>query len=86
MSSKFHFLGIVVEDAIVVVNHQLGGEVNVINNGIRMHSFYTLSELLVILEEAGKIDEKTVAVMTKYISETQVKAMSKQNIFETLNK
>lgn len=65
--------GIVVTDAIVVVNREQGGEVNIQNNGIRMHSIFSLSKLLETLKQAGKIDEKIVDDVAKYIAESQIK-------------
>lgn len=67
------------EDAIVVLHRQQGGEANIFNNGIRMHSLFSLSELLGILQEVGRIDDKVVENVAKYISETQVKAKGNVN-------
>lgn len=69
--------GIVVSDTIVVVNREQGGAVNITNNNIQMHSIFTLSQLLSILKQEGKIDEKTVVAVAKYISESQIKAQGK---------
>ncbi|KAJ6634684.1 Uridine 5'-monophosphate synthase [Pseudolycoriella hygida] len=66
--------GIVVTDAIVLVDREQGGAKNIEQNGIRMHSLFTLSQLLDILQEAGKIEESTVKAVAKYISTCQIKA------------
>lgn len=39
-----------------------------------MHSLFTLSHLLNILQEAGKIEESTVKAVAKYISTCQIKS------------
>lgn len=68
------FLGIIVTDAIVLVDREQGGAKNIEDNGIRMHSLFTLSQLLNILQEAGKIEESTVKAVAKYISTCQIKS------------
>lgn len=66
------FAGILVNDAIVVVNREQGGVANITNNGIHMHSLFTLSQLLNILKDEGKINEETVEAVAKYIADSQV--------------
>ncbi|XP_037036768.1 uridine 5'-monophosphate synthase [Bradysia coprophila] len=66
--------GIVVTDAIVMVDREQGGAKNIEENGIRMHSLFTLSQLLNILQAAGKIEETTVKAVAKYISTCQIKS------------
>lgn len=65
-------LGIVVTDTIVVLNREQGGAANIERNGIRFHSLFTLSQLLGILKEAGKIDNAIVESVAKYIAAAQV--------------
>lgn len=66
--------GITVNDAIVVVDREQGGVENIKQNGVRMHSLFTLSYLLGVLKEANKIDEATVEAVKKYISACQIKS------------
>lgn len=66
--------GIIVTDAIVMVDREQGGSRNIEENGIRMHSLFTLSQLLNILLEAGKTQESTVKSVAKYISTCQIKS------------
>lgn len=65
--------GIDVTDAIVVVDREQGGTSNVAQNGVRMHSLFTLSYLLNILKQKGKIEEATVRSVAKYIQGCQIK-------------
>lgn len=72
---KIHWIlivGLVVTDAIVVVNREQGGAAYLQKNGIQMHSLFTLTELMKILEESGRIDEQIVQNVQKYLAETQV--------------
>lgn len=54
------------------MNREQGGAANIEQNGIRFHSLFTLSQLLGILKEAGKIDEAVVESVAKYIAASQV--------------
>lgn len=66
--------GLVVTDAIVLVDREQGGSKNIEDNGIRMHSLFTLSQLLNILQENGRIEESMVKAVAKYISTCQIKS------------
>uniref|UniRef100_T1PCL7 Uridine 5'-monophosphate synthase n=1 Tax=Musca domestica TaxID=7370 RepID=T1PCL7_MUSDO len=64
--------GIVVTDAVVVVDREQGGAANIANHSVRMHSLFTLSFLLNTLLEAGKIQRETVESVAKYIAAVQI--------------
>ncbi|XP_075145503.1 rudimentary-like [Haematobia irritans] len=64
--------GIVVTDAVVVVDREQGGTSNVMKEGVRMHSIFTLSFLLNTLLEAEKIQRETVESVAKYIADVQI--------------
>lgn len=55
-----------------MVDREQGGAKNIEDNGIRMHSLFTLSQLLNILQGAGKIEDSTVKAVAKYISTCQI--------------
>lgn len=57
-----------------MVDREQGGAKNIEDNGIRMHSLFTLSQLLNILQGAGKIEDSTVKSVAKYISSCQIKS------------
>lgn len=65
--------GLVIDDAIVVVNREQGGVENIAKRGINMHSLFTLSYLLETLKDAGKIDESMVKSVGEYIAKSQTK-------------
>ncbi|XP_033167990.1 uridine 5'-monophosphate synthase [Drosophila mauritiana] len=64
--------GIVVTDAVVVVDREQGGVANIAKHGVRMHSLFTLSFLLNTLHEAGRIEKSTVEAVAKYIAAVQI--------------
>ncbi|XP_034487317.1 uridine 5'-monophosphate synthase [Drosophila innubila] len=64
--------GIVVTDAVVVVDREQGGVANIAKHGVRMHSLFTLSFLLNTLLEAGRIEKTTVDAVAKYIAAVQI--------------
>ena len=64
--------GIVVTDAVVVVDREQGGVANIAKHSIRMHSIFTLSFLMNALLEEGKIEKQTVESVAKYISSCQI--------------
>ena len=64
--------GILVTDAVVVVDREQGGAGNIAKNSVRMHSLFKLSFLLNTLLEAGKISRDTVESVAKYISAVQI--------------
>lgn len=64
--------GIVVTDAVVVVDREQGGAGNISKHNVKMHSLFTLSFLLNTLLEDGKICRDTVDAVAKYIALVQI--------------
>lgn len=64
--------GIVITDAVVVVDREQGGVANIAKHSVRMHSLFTLSFLMNTLMEAGKIERDTVESVAKYIADVQI--------------
>ncbi|XP_075222950.1 rudimentary-like isoform X2 [Lycorma delicatula] len=64
--------GLVVTDAVVVVDRQQGGTANLQKNGIKIHPLITLSQVMDILHAAGKVDLDIVKAVNYYISINQV--------------
>lgn len=64
--------GLIVRDAVVVVDREQGGLRNIGKSSVRMHSLFTLSYLLRVLKEAGKIQQETVDSVAKYINGCQI--------------
>ncbi|XP_053699175.1 uridine 5'-monophosphate synthase-like [Sabethes cyaneus] len=65
--------GLVVQDAIAIVDQEQGGRKNAEKYGIRMHSLLTLSFLLNTLRDAGRINESTALAVSKYAEATQLR-------------
>jgi uridine monophosphate synthetase len=74
ISFFFFHSGIIVTDAIVLVNREQGGEAHLTGNGVKIHSLFTLSYLLNVLQAAGKIEESTVIAVATYIKGCQIKS------------
>jgi len=65
-------VGLIVTDAVVLVNREQGGEKNLTERGIQLHSLCTISSIVALLKEKKKIDEKTAKATLDFIHNTQV--------------
>lgn len=72
-SNDLKSVGLVIEEAIVVVNREQGGCENLLKRGIKMHSLFTLSFLLETLRDAGRVKESMVKTVSEYIARSQTK-------------
>ncbi|ELU01511.1 hypothetical protein CAPTEDRAFT_222872 [Capitella teleta] len=61
--------GLVVTDAVVLLDREQGGSKRLAQNNIRLHSICSISKLMLILLEAGKVDQKMVNQVQKFITE-----------------
>lgn len=66
--------GLDVNETIVVLDREQGGVENLAEQGIKMHSLFTMSSLLKILFEGKCIDQATVDSVKKYIQNSQIRA------------
>ena len=57
-------VGLICEDAVVLVDRQQGGKENLSNGGINLHSVLTLTEILEFLQQKEKITSQTVTAVT----------------------
>ncbi|XP_026728579.1 uridine 5'-monophosphate synthase-like isoform X2 [Trichoplusia ni] len=63
--------GLNVTDAVVVLDREQGGVSVLKKNGITVTSIFTLTDLLKMLNEAGKISDETVQIIVEHIKECQ---------------
>lgn len=63
--------GLEVTHAVVVLDRDQGGASVLKQNGIQVKSIFTLTGLLRILNEAGKISDETVDIILEHIKECQ---------------
>ena len=65
--------GLLVKDIVVLLNREQGGEENLESKGYHLTSVLSMTELLNILLEQNKIDEKTFAEINNFIKQNQIK-------------
>ncbi len=64
--------GLVVRDVVALIDREQGGRSNLKEEGVNLHSAFTLTEFLETLSQAGKIDRKTVNTVKEFIAQNQV--------------
>ncbi|XP_034246401.1 uridine 5'-monophosphate synthase-like [Thrips palmi] len=64
--------GLKVTESIVVVDREQGGTERLASQGLKMRSLVTLTEIMHILHEAGKVDKATVTKVKTYLTESRV--------------
>ncbi|KAM3335897.1 hypothetical protein ACQJBY_030061 [Aegilops geniculata] len=59
--------GLVVADAVVVVDREQGGRENLAANGVTLHSLMTLTEVLAVLVRHGKVTQDKAAEVKRFL-------------------
>ena len=73
-SELTHFgcvIGLKVTDAVVLIDREQGGSLRLNENGIRLHSALTLSYMVDVLLEHGRLTQDIVASVKTFIAENQ---------------
>jgi uridine monophosphate synthetase len=67
-AERLRELGLVVEDAVVLIDRGQGGANNLADAGIRGHAVFTLPAMLDYLVENGRMDKATADNVRAFIS------------------
>ncbi|NP_001168250.1 Uridine 5'-monophosphate synthase-like [Zea mays] len=59
--------GLVVADAVVVIDREQGGRENLAASGVALHSLMTLTEMLAVLARHGKVGEEKIAEVRRFL-------------------
>nr|CAD7424663.1 unnamed protein product [Timema monikensis] len=65
--------GLDVTTAVVIVDREQGGRQNLLQNGLKMKSLVTLTQIMHILCKAGKVDIATVDSVERYLAVSQIR-------------
>lgn len=71
---------ILVNDVIVLLNREQGGEKILQENNIKMHALLTMTQLLQFLKEENCISEEVCINVKEYLGQTQVTTIQKNSI------
>ncbi|KAI8433128.1 hypothetical protein MSG28_013975 [Choristoneura fumiferana] len=63
--------GLIVTDAVIVLDREQGGASILKRNGVRVHSLLTLGKLVKMLRDAGRISDETVETVFDHIKVSQ---------------
>ncbi|KIY97839.1 uridine monophosphate synthetase, partial [Monoraphidium neglectum] len=63
--------GLIVEDVVVLIDREQGGEAHLAANGLRLHAAFKLSAMLSVLLRHGLVSEETAARVRAFIAENQ---------------
>ncbi|XP_072273753.1 uridine 5'-monophosphate synthase isoform X2 [Pyxicephalus adspersus] len=64
--------GIIVSDAVVLLDREQGGRELLEESGIRLHSVLTLTKLMECLHHLGKVEEEMVEKVCKFVKENKI--------------
>jgi len=65
-------VGLKVHDVVVLVDRQQGGRQNLQKRGLNLHAVFTISDILTVLRNANRLDEKLHEKVLQFIRDSQV--------------
>jgi uridine monophosphate synthetase len=73
--------GLKVKDVVVLIDRQQGGTENITRNGYRLHSLFTLQELLDLLKKSDRISQETIDTLHASCEQTKHSSPHDSNTF-----
>jgi uridine monophosphate synthetase len=67
-AERLRALGLIIEDAVVLIDREQGGVENLADAGIRAHSVFTFSTMLDYLEASGRMEKATADDVRAFLS------------------
>ncbi len=67
-AERLRSLGLIIEDAVVLIDREQGGVENLAAAGIRVHSVFTFSTMLDYLEASGRMEKATADDVRAFLS------------------
>ena len=58
-------------DAAVLLDRQQGGRQKLLDTGVRMHSIFTVAEVLAVLQSNGRISDAQVDSVKQFVKDNQ---------------
>lgn len=72
--------GLIVSNAVIVLDRDQGGVTVLKEHGIIVKPLYTMTSLLKILNDVGKVDTETVNIILEHVKESQFNNTMKDNL------
>lgn len=65
-------VGMKVSDVVVLINREQGGRENIEARGVRLHALVTITEVMRILHEKGRIKQETVDKVREFVQSSKM--------------
>lgn len=62
--------GIVIRDVLVVIDREQGGRASLEERGYRVHTLFTITEIVAAFRRHGKLDETTAQAVLRFVTQT----------------
>ena len=70
--------GLTVDQAVVLLNREQGGQENLLAHGIKLHSLAPITQLMEVLRKKGKVDLETKEKVLEFVRNNRVLTVEKK--------